>query len=76
MDDTLLIRVLARLAQVRVQLGDRCYEDAAHGALVAIGRSAMRAADTKACLSNPCNGNVVRLRSHRSSAEMDDDERS
>ena len=59
MDDTLLIRVLARLVQVRLELGDKCYEDAVSGALVAIGRSAMRAAEVEAAKAAPQGANVV-----------------
>ncbi|WP_157959852.1 hypothetical protein [Devosia submarina] len=65
MDDTLLIRVLARLVQVRVQLGDKCYEDAVHGALTAIARSAIREAERRAGLPEPYGVNVIPLGSRR-----------
>lgn len=46
MDERLLVRVLTRLVRVHAEFGEEYYRDAVRGALVAIGRSAMRAAET------------------------------
>ncbi|WP_108462400.1 hypothetical protein [Devosia naphthalenivorans] len=73
MDELLLVRVLTRLVQVRLELGDKCYEDAAAGALVAIGRSAMRAAEMEAGLAEVHDDNVIPFQSHGWQARSGDD---
>lgn len=57
MDERLLVRVLTRLVRVHAEFGDEYYRDAVRGALVAIGRSAMRAAEADVAR----NDNVVAL---------------
>ena len=57
MDERLLVRVLTRLVRVHAEFGEEYYRDAVRGALVAIGRSAMRAAEVDMARSD----NVVAL---------------
>lgn len=52
MDERLLIRVVARLVRVHDELGDETFDDAVRGCLVAIGRSAMRAAEGNRDMEN------------------------
>ena len=68
MDERLLVRVLTRLVRVHAELGEEHYRDAVRGALVAIGRSAMRAAEVDVARS----GNVVALPLPKSDHRHDD----
>ncbi len=59
--DELLIRVLVRLVRVHDELGEAAFEDAAHGALMGIGKAAHRAAEAQRGLRPPPSrdGSVV-----------------
>lgn len=52
MDERLLIRIVARLVRIHDELGDEFYQDAVRACLVAIGRTAMRAAEGTADMDN------------------------
>lgn len=68
MDERLLLRVLTRLVRIHGELGDEYYRDAVRGALVAIGRSAMRAAECDII----SKGNVVPMPLPRSDDWVDE----
>lgn len=67
LDERLLLRVMARLVRIHDQFGNDVYRDAARGALVAMGRSAMRAAE-----GNVDTGNVVMFPPDPGSFDGDD----
>ncbi|MHA6731237.1 hypothetical protein [Devosia sp. A369] len=57
--DELLIRIITRLVRVHDEMGHRCFEDAAHRALVAIARTVQLDACQKAGLEQPSLGEGV-----------------
>ena len=57
--DDLLIRVLTRLLRVNEEMGERCFEEAAQRALVAIARAVQVEASRKAGMDEPALGDGV-----------------
>lgn len=57
--DDVLIGVMVRLLRVHDELGERCFEEAAHGAMVAIGRAAQLEANRRAGMERPAYGEGI-----------------
>lgn len=57
--DELLIRIITRLVRVHDEMGQRCFEDAAHRAIVAIARTVQLEACARAGMKQPELGEGV-----------------
>jgi hypothetical protein len=57
--DELLIRVMTRLVRVHDEMGERCFEEAAHRALVTIARSVQLDAERRIRIEPPNLGEGV-----------------
>ncbi|QQR34758.1 hypothetical protein JI749_10200 [Devosia oryziradicis] len=57
--DELLIRIMTRLVRVHDEMGERCFEEAAHRALVTIAQTVQVEASRKVGIEQPKLGDGV-----------------